>query len=173
MEKTRVIMSGYPGSGKSTLAAALADQLGFTLISKDLLLLTLYEAFQFGPGDPVSSLRTGAAAWAAFWLQARLSPRAILDTNIQWADRRQREDLQSLGGRLVEVRCDCSPELAAKRFADRSAVGHPAQRHTQLDAARLAAYAQPIGLGPLITVDTSGPVDATAVANDVRTLFNG
>ena len=109
METQRVIMSGYPGSGKSTLAAALADRLGFTLISKDLLLLTLYEAFQFGPGDAAASLRTGGAAWAAFWLQARLSPRAVLDTNIQWADARQRQDLESLGGTLVEVRCDCPP----------------------------------------------------------------
>ena len=52
-------------------------------------------------------------------------------------------------------------------------IGHPAQRHTRLDADRLAAYARPIGLGPLIVVDTSGPVDADAVADAVGAIFNG
>ncbi len=107
--RVAVLMSGYPASGKSTLAAALAERLGFTLIAKDLLLMTLYTAFQFAPGDAAWSLRTGAVARATFWLQARLSPRAVLDTNIQWANQQQLDDLRSLDGTLIEVRCDCPP----------------------------------------------------------------
>lgn len=171
IEKQLVVMSGYPAAGKSTLAAALADRLGFTLISKDMLLMTLYTAFQFEAGDAALSLRTGAAAWAVFWLQARLSPRAVLDTNIQWGNRRQIEELKSLGGTLVEVRCEVSPELAIKRYAERAGIGHAAQRYTALDQSRLAAYAQPIGIDHLITVETSGSVDVDVLAKRIQSTF--
>jgi predicted kinase len=164
----RVVMSGYPASGKSTLAAALADRLGFCLISKDAVLMTLYTAFQFGTGDAAASMRTGAAAWAVFWLQARASPRAVLDTNIQPSDRRQIDGLRSLGGTLVEVRCECPADLAKARYAARAGIGHPAQRHMALDDERLALYARPIGVGDIITVDTSLPVDLDSVAGQVR-----
>ena len=164
----RILMSGYPGSGKSTLGAALANSLGFTLISKDVMLMTLYTAFRFGPDDAAASLRTGAASWAVFWMQARLSPEAVLDTNVQWANQHQRDELLGLGGTLLEVRCECPPELAKKRYADRAKVGHAAQRFTVLDDDRLSAYGQAIGIGDLISVDTSGPVDLDKLVAEVR-----
>jgi hypothetical protein len=130
--------------------------------------MTLYQAFGFGAGDAAASLRTGAAAWAVFWLQARASPRAVLDTNIKPSDPYEMDALRSLGGALVEVRCECPPDLAKARFAARSKIGHPAQRHTELDEERLALYARPIGVGDLITVDTGAPVDVERVAGRVR-----
>ncbi len=33
-----------------------------------------------------------------------------------------------------------------------------------------ANYDRPVGIGPLITVDTTGPVDVASVAADVRRL---
>jgi predicted kinase len=168
MNRRVVAMSGYPASGKSTLAAALAERLDFALLSKDAMLATLYTAFQFAPGDTQASLRTGAAAWAVFWMQARLCPQVVLDSNIQWASREQIEALQALGGSLVEVRCDCPAEIAKARFVERARTGHAAQRFTELDDARLAAYARPLGVGALIVVDTSQPVDADQVAEDIR-----
>ena len=170
MDRKTVVMSGYPASGKSTLGAALAERLGFALVSKDALLMTLYDAFGFGPGDSAASLRTGAAAWAVFWAQARLCPQVVLDANIQWANRDQIEALKSLGGALVEVRCNCPPELAVKRYAERAKLGHAAQRYTELTPDRLEAYARPIGVGALVTVDTSEPVDVEAVT--ARVLQN-
>jgi predicted kinase len=167
----RVVMSGYPGSGKSTLAAALAERLGFCLISKDAMLMTLYTAFQFGPGDAAASLRTGAAAWAVFWMQAAASPRAVLDSNIKPADPHEMEALRSLGGALAEVRCDCPADVAKARFAARARIGHPAQRHTELDDQRLALYDRPIGLGGLVTVDTTAPVDLDRVTAQVRSIL--
>jgi predicted kinase len=170
-KKTFVLMSGYPGSGKSTLAARLAQELGFALLSKDAMLMTLYSAFEFGPGDAAASMRTGRAAWAVFWLQARSSPQAVLDTNIQWNSPQQLDELRSLGGRLVEVRCECPPEVARERYAARAALGHPAQRYTELDEARLIAYGRPVGLGPLVSVDSTGPVDAEDVARRIRAIL--
>jgi predicted kinase len=169
--KKRVLMSGYPGSGKSTLAASLAQSLGFALLSKDAMLMTLYSSFEFGPGDAAASLRTGRAAWAVFWLQARCCPQAVLDTNIQWNNAQQLEDLRALGGRLVEVRCDCPPEIASERYVARATLGHAAQRYTSLDPERLHAYSQPIGISQLISVDTTGPVDVEAVVTSVRSIL--
>jgi len=166
--RRRVVMSGYPGSGKSTLAAALADRLGFTLVCKDAMLMTLYSAFEFGPGDAAASLRTGRAAWAVFWLQAGLSPRAVLDTNISWADPQAMERLRSLPGEIVELRCDCPPETAQARYAERARIGHAAQRLTQLTADRLEAYGRPLGVGQLVTVDTRETVDVAGIEREVR-----
>jgi len=167
MDKKFVLMSGYPGSGKSTLAVSLAASLGFALLSKDAMLITLYAALEFAPGDAAASLRTGRAAWAVFWHQARNCPEAVLDTNIQWNSSQQLAELRALGGRLVEVRCECSPEIARERYAARAAAGHPTQRYSELDDARLLAYGQPIGLGPLISVDSSGPVIVEDVVSQV------
>ena len=103
-----------------------------------------------------------------FWQLARACPQAVLDSNIQWNNAQQLDDLRALGGRLVEVRCECPPQVAVERYAARAAIGHAAQRHTTLDADRLRAYGQPVGIGPLITVDTTAPVDVAAVAASVR-----
>lgn len=163
-----VVMSGLPAAGKSTLAAALAERLGFCLISKDANLMTLYTAFQFGAGDAAASMRTGAAAWAVFWMQARMSPQTVLDANIQASDAQQIEALKSLGATLLEVRCECPPDLAKQRYAARASPGHPAQRYTVLDDERLALYAKPIGLGDIVVVDTSRSVDLDGVVQQVR-----
>jgi len=75
-----VLMSGYPGSGKSTLAACLASRLDYPLVSKDAILVAIFEA-QCLPADAIQ--KAGKAAWAGFWQMARSFPRAILDTNIK------------------------------------------------------------------------------------------
>ncbi len=39
-----------------------------------------------------------------------------------------------------------------------------------LPLAAMGKYDRPVGIGPLITVDTTGPVDVAAVAAEVRRL---
>lgn len=168
MNRAVIVMSGYPASGKSTLAAQLAERLGYALVAKDALLVTLYEAFQFGSADAAASLRTGAAAWAVFWRQAALCPQVVLDANIEWANAQQLAQLRALGPGLVEVHCACPLELARSRYALRAQLGHPAQRYVTLDEARAAKYARVLGVGELVEVDTSGPVALRAVAQQVR-----
>jgi hypothetical protein len=85
-------VSGRLGAGKSSLAFPLAAELGYSLVTKDLIKETLHDAL-YVPGDG--------------------------EIDREWS----------------------------QRLGDR-----------------------PVGIGPLITVDTTGPVDVASVAAEVRRL---
>lgn len=167
-----VIMSGYPASGKSTLSRALAGHFGFALISKDDLLDVMYRAAGGSPDDPALSLRTGQAAWAAFWHLSRQCPQAVLDSNIKPADAYELARVAEIDGPIVEVHCRCPLEIAQARYAERAKLDRPAQRAKVLDGELAARYGAPIGCGRLVVVDTSRPVDVEAVARQVAEQFD-
>jgi predicted kinase len=162
-------MSGYPGAGKSTLAATLAAKLGFALISKDAILIAIFDAMKLADEEPE---RAGTAAWAVFWQLARSAPAAVLDTNIKAANTAELERVRALDADIVEVRCIVPPELAMQRYATRAATGHPAQRFRQLTPERLAEYAAPIGAGALLTVDTARVVDIDTLVQEINRRFS-
>jgi predicted kinase len=166
-----VLMSGYPASGKSTLARALAGHFGFALISKDDLLDAMYRAAGGGPDDPALSLRTGQAAWAAFWHLSRQCPQAVLDSNIKPMGAYEMARVAEIDGSVVEVHCRCPLEIAQTRYAERAKLDRPAQRAKVLDGDLATRYGMPIGRGRLVVVDTSRPVDVEAVARQVAEEF--
>jgi hypothetical protein len=67
---------------------------------------------------------------------------------------------------LTEVYCACPPELAIKRYNARTS--HPVHVVTALHLNDMAEYDRPAGIGTLVTVDTTVPVDVPAVAAAVR-----
>lgn len=169
-----IVVSGLPASGKSRLGAAIAPLLGLPLLDKDDFLEALYE--HRGVGDAgwrarlsresdglfrAAATRAGAAVMVSFWRHAGQSDGG---TPSEW--------LRALPRPVLEVHCDCPARLALQRFRSRSR--HPGH----LDAARdrdglrrtFAAYAArgPLGFGDTVRVDTSGPVDATALAARIR-----
>jgi hypothetical protein len=75
--------------------------------------------------------------------------------------------LRGLGGRTVEVHCACPAEVAHARYNARSR--HEVHLGT-LPLSAMDKYDRPVGIGPLITVDTTGPVDVGAVVAEVRRL---
>jgi hypothetical protein len=75
--------------------------------------------------------------------------------------------LRGLGGQTVEVHCACPAEVAHARYNARSR--HEVHQGT-LPLSAMDKYDRPVGIGPLITVDTTGPVDVAAVAAEVRRL---
>jgi predicted kinase len=163
-----VLVAGWPGSGKSTLAAALAAELGLPLLAKD----DIKEALMEGLGRPetvAASQRLGKAAVLAMLRTARTCPGAVLDST--WFGYAL-PLARTLPGRLIEVHCTVPLDLARARY--RARTGHRHAGH--LDDARSdqelwGETPRPLGLGPVVVVDTSDPVDIAELAATVAQVL--
>lgn len=167
-----VLVSGAPGAGKSTLAGPLSQALGFPLLSKDVIKEQLVDTLPVGDPDPVVWSRiVGAAAMELLWVLARQPTTVVLEANVRPRSELERQRLLGLGRPVVEVHCTCPPEVAADRFrrraaaGDRHAVAHPL---TTLAPELLAEFDGPMGLGEVVRVDTTAPVDVADLADRVR-----
>jgi predicted kinase len=161
--KAFVLVGGWPGSGKTTLARPLATELGVAFLSKDEVKETLMDRL----GAPVTveqSREVGVAAVAAVLRVARGCPAAVIDST--WFPY-ARPMVLELPGPLVELRCRVDVELARERY-------HRRVRDARyLDGLRTeaelwGAEVAPLGVDPLIEVDTAEPVDVVALAQVIR-----
>jgi predicted kinase len=165
-----VVVNGLPGVGKTTLARPLSRLLGLPLLSKDVVKESLGNAL--GCPDPQASKRLGAAASDVLWsILADAPAGAVLEGWFAPYADDLRRGLALAGARpVLEVWCACPVEEARRRYTDRTGHRHP----VHFDAGRLdawdewAAKALPVGIGPVLQVDTTTPVDALAVAAWVR-----
>ena len=163
-------VSGRLGAGKSSLAAPLAAELGYSLVMKDLIKETLHDAL-YEPGDgeidPAWSQRLGSASMVLLFTLAARAGDMVIEANFHPHYGYELDKLRGLGGRTVEVHCACPAEVAHARYNARSR--HEVHLGT-LPLAAMDKYDRPVGIGSLITVDTTGPVDVASVAAEVRRL---
>ncbi|MBO0728967.1 MAG: AAA family ATPase [Acidimicrobiaceae bacterium] len=168
-----VLVGGLPGTGKSTLAAALADRLGYAVLSTDEL------RHQLEPGGGGDGYRTGlyrpevtAATYRALLDQAgralAMGELVILDAS--WSDARWRRQAAETAAHrdatLVELVCEVPAPIAEERIRLRRAAGAGASDATAAIARRMAADADPWPTAH--RVETAGPVDdAVAAAMDL------
>jgi len=165
-----VYISGKPGAGKSTLAVPLAAELGYSLVIKDLLKESLHDALSVqGESDPWSQ-RLNIASWELLWTVAAQAGDMLIEANFHSQSASELDKLRGLGASLVEVNCACPTELAQARYNARTR--HQTHSVT-LPQSAWGKYDRPVGIGPLITVDTIVPVDVPAVAAEVRRLHAG
>jgi hypothetical protein len=161
MSRRFVVLSGLPCSGKSTLAGRLAPVLQLPVIDKDSILEELFE--RKGVGDAAVRRRLSRESDALFEAETKASGGAILvsfwhvpgmpldsGTPTAW--------LAELPGRVVEVHCCCTPEIAAQRFLRRTR--HPGHLDgTSYDKILRSLRAIPrwgaLEIGPRVAVDTS------------------
>ena len=175
--RTIVMISGSPGAGKTTLARPLARALGMPLFAKDSIKERIHDALaEPGPVQTRWSRRLGAAAMEMLWLLAADAPACVLEANF-WAGHEQQNDaLRALsrGGKLVEVYCTAPKEVVMQRFRERAAAGerHAVHPDTELSIERWERdWSVPVGIGQVLRVDTSAPVDVARVAAEVRALL--
>jgi predicted kinase len=164
-------VSGRLGAGKSTLAAPLAAELGYSLVTKDLIKETLHDAL-YVPGDgevdEAWSQRLGAASWELLFTLAARAGDMVIEANFHPYSELEVDKLRGLGDRVVEVHCACPAEVAVARYNAR--LRHEVHWLTTATLATMDRYDRPVGVGSLITVDTTGPVDVASVAAEVRRL---
>ena len=162
MAKRFVIVSGLPGSGKSTLARQLAPALGLALIDKDTILERLFDLK--GVGD--AAWRRALSRESDLILQAEASVSAGAVLVSHWHLPGMRPDsgtpvnwLTTMTDNIIELHCECSPEIAAMRFARRQRhLGHcDAAKSFSEILAGIEAVARlgDLNIGRRVVVDTS------------------
>jgi predicted kinase len=162
-----VLVGGWPGSGKSTLALALAAELDLPLLVKDEIKEALADGLG-APADVAASQRLGRTAVLVMLRVATRCPGAVLDST--WFDY-ARPLLAGLPGRLVELRTVLSREEARSRYYARAGSRHPGHLDRERTEDELwGRPVTPLGVGPLVEVDTSRPVDVPALAGRLRAL---
>jgi predicted kinase len=168
MGAVHVLVCGWPGSGRSTLAPPLAAELGWPLLAKDVLKEALLDVL--GPPDDVAAgRRLGAAAATAMLAAARTVDPSVLESS--WVPA-SHGGVHALAGPFAVVVCEVPRELAAGRYRRRTgtrAAGHLDDLRT--DAELWGAPPPVPGVGPVLRVDTAGPVDLPGLAAAVRELL--
>jgi glucokinase len=167
-ERRLVMVNGVPASGKSRVAAELSAATGWPVLALD----TVKEPFlaEIGGVDRDFNRVLGRASYRAIFALLAAAPpgtTAIVDA---WFGFQPRELLESLLAEagisaVLEVWCRAPGDLVAARYRDRAGArppGHPGADYAE-ELRRLAERAEPMRLGPVCEIDTSGPVDIGAV----------
>ena len=169
MASVAVLVNGLPGSGKSALATQLGALLGCPVLAKDVLKESFAELL--GPRADGSAL--GSLAMDTAWsLAAQIEGGVVIDSF--WMTGRDtftmQRWLETAGApRAVEVWCDVPPELARQRFEARIASGERHGVHTTWDEGWDAS--RPVGLAPVIRLDTATLVDLDALVLELGAAF--
>ena len=166
-----ILVSGAPAAGKTTLATALAADLNLPLISKDDIKETLVDALDGPAADLAWSRVVGGAAMQVLWRLAERCPAAILEANFRPHNPYEHARLRQLDARVIELHCTCPAEELVRRFALRAPTAHAAHPLRGLSADLLAEFDQPMGIGHVIEVDTSVPVDVPSLTARLSKLI--
>ena len=172
IERRIVLVSGAPAAGKTSLAVPLAKLLELPLIAKDDIKETLVDVLGDHDGDLMWSRKVGGASMELLWKLAERAPATVLEANFRPHSAYEREKLTRLEARIVEIYCRCPADVLMQRFHDRAKTAHAAHPATDLTPEWIAEFDRPMGLGDVIEVDTTRPVDVEALAAEIAVLLN-
>lgn len=174
MKPRLLVVSGLPASGKSSVGALLSEALSLPLIDKDTILEALFDTL--GCADRDERFRLSRASDEVLFRLAAASESAVLVN--WWEHDSARTRLREMASTVVEVFCDCPVEVAAARFeARRRHPGHhdarrtPAQVEEGVSRMR-ETFRGPLGIGPVVHVDTQRRVVADDLVRRVRSALD-
>ena len=114
------------------------------------------------PATVTESQRLGRAAVLAMLRVAHRCPAAVLDST--WFDYAL-PLVATLPGRIAEVHCIVPVHLARARYRARAGTRHAGHLDADRSEEELwGAPSRPPGIGPVVEVDTSGPVNVARLA---------
>lgn len=176
--KRAILVNGVPASGKSTVTALLTRHLlagGVAAIP--LSLDTMKEGLfaHIGTGDRAHNRTLGRASYHSIFATIAVFPDELVPVIDAWhgfqPETVLREHVARAGiERVIEVWCRVSPQTAAARYRDRAASrspGHPPASYAD-ELFELAGRARPMGLGPVVDVDTESPIEREALQEIAR-----
>lgn len=161
-----VLVGGWPGAGKTTLARTLASELKFAYLSKDDVKEALMDALG-APSSVEESQDLGRAAVAATLRAARGCRAAVIDST--WYPS-SLPLVRELEGPFVEIRCRAPMDVVRERYHERVRDERHLD-HLRTEDELWGREVAPLGVGPLLEVDTDGPVDISEVVAEVRLLL--
>lgn len=177
LDRLLVLVNGLPGAGKTTLARPLAQALRAPLLSKDAVKEAIAGRLGTTPGiEPATfnKVLSGVAMDVVWTILADLGGRAVIDANLLSSVRPFAVDGLKRAGfdpdEIVEVWCSVPPSVARARFEERAALRHPIHGpQVGLDDlwSQWIEQARPLGLGRVVIVDTTAPVDVAALVDDL------
>jgi predicted kinase len=166
-----IVLNGMAGAGKTTLAHPLAVELGVPFVSKDALKEALGDAVD----SPLPTRALGALAADALWRITGMLDGTVLVESVWLADRDEewfRRGWESAGSPAgVEVWCEAPREVMRERFLTRPRHAVHDDQGRREEWERFADAARPMTGFPVLTVDTTGPVDVTALARAVKEML--
>lgn len=179
-----VVVSGYPATGKTSLAVHLSTELGFPLVSKDLVKERLFDVL--GAGDNDWSHLLGRAAMAVLYAQAGaiLASGNGVVAEANFDAELSARDLSVLirdhEVPVCQVILQSDPDVLVARAKERAAAGerHPGHNEqfviAELERMVARPYAAPELPGPCFSVDVTDieSVDLHDVVRRVRSALN-
>lgn len=167
-----MVVSGLPASGKTTVGTALSERLNMPLIDKDAILEALFNSL--GCPDRGERYRLSRASDEVLYTLAEASQAAVV---VNWWDHDSSPArLRGIASSIVEAFCECPVEVAAARFEGRRR--HPGHHDPNRSPEEVAegvrrmreTFPGPLGVGDLVRVNTTVPLDAASVAAQVQSL---
>ncbi len=167
--KQAILVNGLPASGKSTVARAISYTKGWPLLTLD----TIKEAFfvYLGTGDREYNRKLGRGSYQAIFALTGDFPDGATVVVDAWFGFQPFDVLQDHLARAgitqaAEIWCHAPGEVLGERYRTRSEQRHAGHLGVSYvpELVELAKRAQPLGRFPLFKVDTTQPLDMTALA---------